>query len=237
MLGILAGMGPLAGADFFRKFVEQTTAEIDQDHIPTVMLSLPQIPDRNEALYGGGADPFPALLDGVNRLVRAGATCIAMPCNSAHHWHARLAAEIDVPFLHIADAVVEGLRRGGTLDGRIGLLGADVTLRTGIYQDRLVRAGYLPVVPPDSTHAMRAIRLIKAGKLEGARQLLKIEEASLLAAGCGHVILACTEIPIALDAHHASPRSLDANRELASACVAWFRPAWRTAPAARSRPG
>ena len=224
MLGVLSGMGPLAGADFFRKLVEETPAEVDQDHIPTVMFSLPQIPDRNEALYGGGPDPFPALLDGVNRLVKAGATCIAMPCNSAHHWHPRLAAEVDVPFLHIADAVVEGLRRSGTFSGRIGILGADVTLRTGIYQDRLVRAGYTPVVPPDSTQVMRAIRLVKAGKLEDARHLLKAEEANLLAAGgCSHVVLACTEIPIALDAHHASPRSLDANRELAIACVAWFR--------------
>jgi len=72
---------------------------------------------------------------------------------------------------------------------------------------------------------MRGIRLIKAGKLEEARRVLKAEEAKLLSAGCQYVIRACTEIPIALDADHASPVSLDPNRELANACVALQRDA------------
>ncbi|MFA5664296.1 aspartate/glutamate racemase family protein [Castellaniella sp.] len=222
LLGVLAGMGPLAGADFFRKLVEQTPSTADQDHIPTVIFSLPQIPDRNEALFGNGPDPFPALLDGVRRLVDAGAACIAMPCNSAHYWHARLAAQVDVPFIHIAEAVIEKLAKVGKTGDRIGILGTELTLRTRIYQDRLVQAGFLPVVPADMAQIMRGIRLIKAGRLGDARRLLKVEEENLLISGCSSVILACTEIPIALDIDHASPCSLDANRELANACIAWF---------------
>src|SRR5689334_11936732 len=110
-------MGPLAGADFFKKLIQQTPAAVDQDHIPVMLYSVPQIPDRNLALFAGGADPFPALLEGARKLTGAGAKCIAIPCNSAHHWYSQLASRIDVPILHIADAVIAGLRARGLRGG------------------------------------------------------------------------------------------------------------------------
>lgn len=37
-LGILGGMGPLAGADFLVKLLEETHGGDDDDHIPHLML-------------------------------------------------------------------------------------------------------------------------------------------------------------------------------------------------------
>lgn len=36
-LGVLGGMGPLATADFLRKLVKKTPAEVDQKHIPVLL--------------------------------------------------------------------------------------------------------------------------------------------------------------------------------------------------------
>jgi len=41
MIGIVGGLGPLAGIDLFRKITEQTPANIDQEHLPIILFSFP----------------------------------------------------------------------------------------------------------------------------------------------------------------------------------------------------
>lgn len=48
--GVLGGMGPLATIDFMRKVVGATPAASDQDHVPMVVSSIPQVPDRTPPL-------------------------------------------------------------------------------------------------------------------------------------------------------------------------------------------
>ena len=74
LLGVLGGMGPLATVDFLRKLIEETPARCDEDHIPVVTYSVPQIPNRPLAITAGGESPLPALLAGIRALGRAGAT-------------------------------------------------------------------------------------------------------------------------------------------------------------------
>ena len=77
-------MGPLATVDFLHKLIEETPVASDQDHVPTVVWNVPQIPDRQQALAGAGISPLPAMYAGLARLVAAGATRLAIPCNTAH---------------------------------------------------------------------------------------------------------------------------------------------------------
>lgn len=56
-LGILGGMGPLATVEFMLKIISQTPAHNDQEHIPMVVSSVPQIPDRTAFIMGHGQDP------------------------------------------------------------------------------------------------------------------------------------------------------------------------------------
>ena len=61
-------MGPEAGAYFFERIVRETAAGRDQDHPPVIVYSLPQVPDRTEAILRGGPSPVPALLRGLRAL-------------------------------------------------------------------------------------------------------------------------------------------------------------------------
>src|SRR5205823_7362035 len=72
-IGILGGMGPLATVDLMGKIIAATPATRDQDHVPLIVYSVPQIPDRLTALRDGDDAPWPHLLDGVHALERAGA--------------------------------------------------------------------------------------------------------------------------------------------------------------------
>lgn len=200
MLGILGGMGPLASADFMRQLTLLTPAECDQDHIPAVLWSDPRVPDRTAARLGDGEDPLPALLRGIRGLEAAGCTAIAIPCNTAHGWHAAMQAATPLPILHIVDAAAEDLRRQGVPEGPVGLLGTAATLAMGLYQERLGR----PCLTPDAAEMARlvspAIALVKANRVAEAHAPLA-EAASLLRArGARAVVLGCTEIPLGIAA-------------------------------------
>lgn len=230
MLGILGGMGPLATVDFMGKLIANTPAGRDQDHLQTITCSATQIPDRTEAIIGQGMDPLPAMLTALRRLQVAGASCVAIPCNTAHYWYDTLRSWSHVPILHIVDAVVEDLRRRSIDGGRIGLLATTGTIRAGVYQRRLPR-GYICVAPESQDAVMQGIRQVKAGRIDDAAQALARQAELLLSSGCGAVALACTEVPVAL-AHADNdlrPYLIDATDALARACVEHFRPGSGTA--------
>ncbi len=227
MLGVLGGMGPMATVDFMGKVVRNTPAACDQDHIPMVVCSAANIPDRTAAILGEGTDPFLAMRDALRRLEAAGATCIAIPCNTAHHWHAALQAETPVLILHIADAVADTLAGQGVQGGPTGVLATSGTAEAGIYQKRLALCGFFCRMPDAAgqAEAMRAIRLVKAGQLAEATAILREQAEALVAAGCRQVVMACTGIPVALATLEGELRSalVDATEALARACVEAFR--------------
>jgi aspartate racemase len=219
MLGVIGGMGPLATADFFRKLIDTTPAAFDEDHIPVLIHSVPQLPSRPAAILRDGASPLPALMTARDRLIAAGATMLAMPCNTAHHWHAELAAD-SVPFPHIADAVAVELPPDAT---RIGIIATAATLAARIYTQRLdPRIEWLA---PDA-HAFESavqpgIDAVKRNAAADGGRMLEPVVAKLLERGAACVVLACTEVPVALDAI-ASPlraRCVDSTAALARACV------------------
>ncbi|MGE8675042.1 MAG: aspartate/glutamate racemase family protein, partial [Achromobacter kerstersii] len=133
-LGVLGGMGPMAGAAFALRLAALTPAAIDQQHIPTLLRNDPRIPDRSSAYMAGGENPLPYMVGGVRFLEQAGAQLIAIPCNTAHLWYDEIAASTGLPVLHIIEAVIDDLRRLGLPRGRIGLMGTAATLKLGLYQ-------------------------------------------------------------------------------------------------------
>jgi aspartate racemase len=227
ILGVLGGMGPLATADFFAKLVALTPATSDDEHVPVLVASLPQIPPRVPAILDDGASPLPALRAVRDRLVAGGATLIAMPCNTAHHWYDALARN-GPPILHIADAAIAALRAVQRAPARVGLVATAGTLASGFYQRRLSDTGYASVLPDDSDMTrdiVPAIAAVKSGRLHAGGEGFVRAARALHRRGADAVILACTEVPpgIAAVGLPDDVRCIDATEALAVACVA----AWR----------
>lgn len=231
MLGVLGGMGPMAGAAFALRLAALTPAAVDQEHIPTLLLNDPRVPDRSTARMAGGEDPLPSMRSGIEFLNGAGAGLIAIPCNTAHLWYDELAAASACPVLHIIESVVQDLRRRGLPQGRIGLMGTTATLALGLYQATLERYGYECLVPSDQEVellCMGAIRAVKANRLEDAFAPAAECVARLQSRGAQAVVLGCTELPLAIP--HAARDALgvpltDSIDALALAAIEHFRPA------------
>lgn len=233
LLGVLGGMGPLATADFLAKLVAETPATRDQDHIPYVAWSVPQIPDRPAAILHGGESPLPQMLRGIAILKQAGATAVAIACNTAHYWYDDLVREGGLPILHIADAVCDMLARRGITAGTVGLLGTDGTIKAGFFQQRFATHGLdcMSSSRRDQDQlVLPAIAAVKANDLPRAHALTVQAVTNLLGNGAQAVVLACTETPVAIDfsPDPVNARCIDATRALARACVAWHRAACDT---------
>jgi aspartate racemase len=229
MLGVLGGMGPLAGATFMQRLTLLTPAARDQDHVPAVLWSDPRVPDRTAARLHGGEDPLPALLRGISGLEAAGCGAIAIPCNTAHGWFEGMQASTRLPILHIVEAAADELIRLGVTTGPIGLMATTGTLAMRLYQDRLEGRGYKVLVPSDDEMArivMPAIDAVKANRVAEAYAPLAAEAMALSARGARAVVLGCTEIPLGIAAGPALPFPVaDTIDALARAAIAWAKPA------------
>lgn len=221
IVGVLGGMGPLATVDFMHKVIEATPARRDQDHVPMIVYSVPQVPDRSEAILTGSDGPFPALLAGLRALEQAGAELIVMPCNTAHAWFERLAASTDRHLVHIAEAVRMSLDGRPEPGRRIALMATEGTARAGFYQRTLAGGGREILVPgPEVRDEIAgAIAAVKAGDLDRGRTLVAAAATALCEDGADVLLLACTELPLALAGTRFEPFAFDATRALAEACV------------------
>lgn len=230
LIGVLGGMGPAATADFYRKLVELTPAERDQDHLPLLIRAVPQIADRAASILEGAPSPEPQLVSGAQWLQASGAALVVMPCNTAHLWHAAIQQALQVPMLHIVDAVLDEVQRRFAGEGalRLGLLATAATVRCALYPNRATRsttAGRHAItwLTPDDAHQSAwvdaGIRAVKARDLVLGQQLLGMAAKHLIGQGADALVLACTEVPLALGPQPVP--LLDSTRLLAEATVRW----------------
>lgn len=229
-LGLLGGMGPSATLDVLQKLIAETDASSDQEHVPVVVWSVPQIPDRSSSLASRGPSPAPRLAASAHALRAAGADFIGIACNTAHHWHEVVRSASRLPVLHIADVVIEALARSGVRRGRVVVLGTDGTLASGFYQRRLQAAGFSPVLPDPSVQSagvMRAIALAKAARWSEAASAASIAADHVTSRSPDAVLLACTELPLVLPSAGMTVPVVDANRALARACIRYSGAALR----------
>lgn len=203
-IGILGGMGPEATAYFFTLIIKNTKAETDQEHIPVVIYSHPEVPERTDAVLGKGPSPLPYLLEGVRVLKEAGADFIVMPCVTAHHFYNEIMASVRFPFLNLVDETFLYAMRKVPEMKRVGVISSTGTLKSRLFHEAFAREGVEIVEPTDEEQeqVMEAIfgkEGIKAGYTSGkCREIIHNTARALIRRGAEAVIAGCTEVPLVL---------------------------------------
>lgn len=225
VVGVLGGMGPAATLDFLHKMLVATPAASDQEHVPVVVSSIPQVPDRTAAYRGEGASPLAAMVASGRRLVAAGAQLVVVPCNTAHLWFDELQPALGLPMLHLVDAALAEAHERVGRGARLGLLATDATLASALYvnRGRGEVAWVLPTAGEVLEWVMPGIAAVKAGDLAHGAACLRHAAGALVRRGAQALVLGCTEIPLALrDERQAGGVPLvDATAALARHAVAW----------------
>lgn len=215
IIGVVAGVGPLAGLDLLGKIVAQTAASTDQEHLSVLSISWPgRIPDRTAFLLGRTAEnPAYPILEQLELLARMGATVAGIPCNTAHAPTIWGVIEEGVKGflrpLRLLNMIKEvAVYLGATTpDCRtVGLLATTGTVQAQVYPQVLEPHGFRVLVPDrvvQETAVHSAIydteQGIKAcGVTAWAREKLLVGAADLARQGAQAIILGCTGIPLVL---------------------------------------
>jgi aspartate racemase len=129
-----------------------------------------------------------------------------------------------VTFVNIVDAVATQMPAAN----EFGIIATRATLQSRVFQDRLAQRAIALTAPDDETYdaaVQPAIDLVKRGAPREAGALIEPAVRNLLDRGAAAVVLACTELPIALAAIDSplAGRCIDSTDALARACVRqWF---------------
>ncbi len=205
-IGVLGGMGPEATVYFLGELIRETAAGSDQDHVPVIVYSLPQIPDRTAAILHDGPSPLPFLRRGLQALERAGANFAVMPCVTAHYYYPWIAARSPLPVLNLLEETLAEVKRLRPVPESIGLIATTGTVRTGIVSSLFEAAGVRVILPSagDQKRVMAAIygkTGVKAGFIQGRpREAILDVARALVRRGAGAIMAGCTEVPLVLRA-------------------------------------
>jgi aspartate racemase len=161
------------------------------------------------------------LSEGVRMVADAGADFYVCPDNTAHIVLERIATDLPLPGLHIADVVCHEITSHGWK--RVGLLGTKWTMTGPVYARALQERGLERLVPDEPVreqlNAAIFDELCQAVFNEETTQSFvnAIEELKSRGAEC--VILGCTEIPLIVNAANSPLPILDSTRLLAKYAV------------------
>lgn len=214
MIGIVGGIGPLAGVNLCKHIIRETKASKDQDHIPFLLESVPQnIPDRTAYILGEvNKNPGKPIAEALIRLAQSGATTGIIGCNTAHapvifdEVKTQLnRARVSLHLLHMIKESVDYIAGAGH-HKKVGILSTYGGRQVGLYKNQLEKTGIEPVsLPKDLAKAThRAIYnpndgiKTKSQCTPKAKSILYKSLDYLIEQGVSSIILGCTEIPICI---------------------------------------
>lgn len=196
-VGIIGGLGPLAGAHFYQRLIELTPSSCDEDHVPIRLWSSPEIPSRIDHLRGRGPSPVPALVRIAQGLIVAGADFLVIPSSTTHYYYNTIASSVPVTVLNLLEEVAQTI--ANTPVKRIAILATTPTVEFRVYQSAFATHGLTPIYPDSvsQTEIMNVIYAVKSGQPRQKLQeyILRIARKPWISAA-DSVLLACTEIPL-----------------------------------------
>lgn len=198
-LGIIGGVGPMSTVYFMEMIIGMTKAVRDQDHINMLVFNHATIPDRTDFILGrSDENPLPVMISDAQKLERAGADFLVIPCNTAHYFFHQIKESVSIPMLNIVEETVAYAKETIPDLKQIGVLATSGTVQSHTYQIACESCG-LSCLTPDDAGQETVMRIIydqvKAGQPVDIAAFYHLVE-SLKEQGCQAVVLGCTELSI-----------------------------------------
>jgi len=182
---------------------------------PEVSMHTPSLAVTMDLIYRGDWQSVgEVMLDSALKLERMGCDFLICPDNTLHQALPYVIPRSPLPWLHIADAVLDEAKARGF--GRVGLTGTKWLVEGPVYPKDLVR--------PDAAEREEINRIIMdelvcgVFKPSGVEYFQRVMD-KMKRAGCEAVVLGCTEIPLIMNDANSPLPTLDSTRLLARAAL------------------
>ena len=222
-IGLLGGMSWESTALYYRLINEETRHRLGGLHSARIVLVSLDFQEV-EVLQNQGdwAAAGELLASAAQRAESAGADFLLICTNTMHKVADEVAASIDIPLLHLADATATRIIDAGV--STIGLLGTRFTMEHEFYKGRLKKRGIEALTPPaadrELVHGVIYEELcVGVVKTESRQQFLRIMD-DLVQRGGQAVVAGCTEIGMLVDEANTGVRLFDTTRIHAAQAVA-----------------
>ncbi len=220
-IGLIGGLSWESTAEYYRIINETVRDRLGGLHSgKIVMVSVDFAEIEMMQVEGRWDDAATALATAARQVEAAGADCILICSNTMHKVFDVVAAAVNVPILHLADATAEQILRGHSVvsalvadpespgPGKetgptVGLLGTAFTMEQDFYRDRLGQHGLTVLVPESDDRAIihRVIYdelCLGVVREESRKEYQRIMRA-IIERGAEGIILGCTEIELLID--------------------------------------
>lgn len=198
LIGLISGVGPLAGADVYHKMLAYAATAYDareDNEYPDILL-------LNHGISGVDntaqlSEHFMnELVSMTSRLQSAGATIIGIACNTAHIYYDNLPQKTGSATIHLLDAVAAEL---DSSTDRALLLSSSTTKKLALYDRYLqIHAVEYQILPAGLQSIIdTVIQHVMAYQLPDSGHLLDTVLSYALQKGYTTIIAGCTELPLA----------------------------------------
>jgi amino-acid racemase len=202
-IGLLGGMSWESSIEYERLINIEVRRRLGGTHSADLLIRSYDFAHIEALQERGDWDGAGDLLATDARMLQDGGAELIVICTNTMHLLADvIAARIDVPLLHIADATADAVVAAGV--GHVALLGTRYTMEHDFYRGRLEARGLEVSVPdePDRTRVHDVIydELVRGVVRSDSRDDYLGIIDRLVAVGAEGVIAGCTEIELLVDA-------------------------------------
>ena len=196
-LGLIGGMSWESTTLYYQYLNRMARERLGGQHSASlVMVSVDFAPIAAMQAAGLWDEATAEMVGAARRLEQAGAEAIVICANTMHRMADEVAAAVNVPLIHVADALARAVVAAAVRKPL--LLATRFTMEQPFYRDRLRRRGVNALIPaePDRIrlHSIIFDELVQGRfKLASKEAMLAMVESAVRAEGVDGVILGCTE--------------------------------------------
>ncbi len=199
-IGLIGGMSWESSIEYYRIINETAKEKLGGLHSAKSLMVTVDFAEIEKLQHENRWDEAAQILvKCAQDLERGGADFIVLCTNTMHKLADQIIANVNIPFLHIADATAEKIKATGIK--KIGLLGTRFTMEHDFYKFRLINNFGLDVLVPnkadrDIIHRVIYDELVQGKIVDASREEYKRIMELLIAQGAEGIILGCTEIEL-----------------------------------------
>ncbi|MBU4274493.1 amino acid racemase [Patescibacteria group bacterium] len=199
-VGIIGGVGPETTSEFYSELILQCQNLNNTNRPPILIYSIPLPYDVEEdaIVRGMGEERYvPLLTEAAQKLEKAGADFLVMPCNTLHVFIEDIRNSVNIPALSIVEETTKFLKEKNI--SNIGVLSTEITLKKKIYESYFLKNNIKQVLPDN--HQQKKIGeiiynlVMNKHSNKDKEELIEIIN-TFKEKGLKNILLACTDLQL-----------------------------------------